>query len=211
MKKLGMFLMFVLAMTLATPSAFAQLSRKEQRQVEKAAKKEAKQLKKDGWKVAPGNPSLEMQLAESYSMQMQKDESGYGKYIQGEAMTIGQVYDAALLQADNLAKVNLAGKMETRIIQIIDNKLANDQISREDATSLMKSISAGKNLISQTLGQVITPVKMYRDLENGNIEVRVMVYYSQDMALKIAKKAMRDELEKEANGLAGKVEDVIGF
>ncbi len=124
---------------------------------------------------------------------------------------MGQVYDAALFQAQNLSKIDLAGKMETRVIQIIDNKLANKEISRDEATSLATSISAGKNLVAQKLGQVITPVKLYRDLPNGNIEVRVMVFYSQALAMRAAKEAMRGELEKQADDLAGKVDDLIGF
>lgn len=205
-----MFLMFMVAMAVAMPTSYAQLSKKEMKQIEKSAKKEAKVLKKEGWKVAPGNPSMEMQLTESFKMQMQKDENGYDKYVQGEAMTVGQVYDAAWFQADNLSKANLAGKMETRVIQIIDNKLANEQISERDATSLAKSVSSGKNLIAKKLGQVITPVKMYRELPNGNIEVRVVVYYSQALAMKAAKEVMRAELEKEADDLAKELDNILG-
>lgn len=210
MKKLGMFLMFVLAMTVAMPTSYAQMSKKEIRLIEKNAKKEAKQLKKDGWRVAPGNPTIEMQLIESYKMQAQKDDFGYDKFIQGEAMTVGQIYDAALFQAENLSKMSLAGKMETRVISIIDNKLANNQISQNDATSLAKSVSAGKNLIAQKLGQVITPVKMYKDLPNGNIEVRVITYYSQALAMRAAKEAMRGELEKDASDLAKELDNILG-
>lgn len=205
-----MFLMFVLAMTVAMPTSYAQMSKKEIRLIEKNAKKEAKQLKKDGWRVAPGNPTIEMQLIESYKMQAQKDDFGYDKFIQGEAMTVGQIYDAALFQAENLSKMSLAGKMETRVISIIDNKLANNQISQNDATSLAKSVSAGKNLIAQKLGQVITPVKMYKDLPNGNIEVRVITYYSQALAMRAAKEAMRGELEKEASDLAKELDNILG-
>jgi hypothetical protein len=209
MKKLGMFLMLVVAMAVAMPTSYAQLSKKEIKKIEKTAKKEAKQLKKDGWKVAPGNPSMEMQLIESFKYQMQKDENGYDKFIQGEAMTVGQVYDAALFQADNLSKLNLAGKVETSVIQIIDNKLANKEITKEEAASLATSISASKNLISQRLGQVITPVKLYRDQSNGNVEVRVVVYYSKVLADKAAKAAMRENLEKEANELSNRLDDII--
>lgn len=205
-----MFLMLVVAMAVAMPTSYAQLSKKEMKTIEKNAKKEAKALKKEGWKVAPGNPSMEMQLTESYKYQMQKDENGYDKFIQGEAMTVGQVYDAALFQADNLSKLNLAGKVETSVIQIIDNKLANKEITKEEATSLATSISASKNLISQRLGQVITPVKLYRDLPNGNIEVRVVVFYSKLMADKAAKAAMRENLEKEANELSKRLDDILG-
>ena len=205
-----MFLMLVVAMAVAMPTSYAQLSKKEIKKIEKTAQKEAKQLKKEGWKVAPGLPSIEMQLTESYKMQMQKDEYGYDKFIQGEAMSVGQVYDAAMFQADNLSKLDLAGKMETRVIQIIDNKVANKEISKEDAVSLVTSISASKNLISQRLGQVVTPVKLYRDLSNGNVEVRVIAYYSQAMADKVAKSAMREELEKEANDLSNRLDDILG-
>lgn len=205
-----MFLMLLVAMAVAMPTSYAQLSKKEMKAIEKNAKKEAKLLKKEGWKVAPGNPTIEMQLIESYKMQSQKDEFGYDKFIQGEAMTPGQVYDAALFQAENLAKLNLAGKMETRVIQIIDNKLANKEISRDDATSLATSIGAGKNLVAQKLGQVIVPVKVYRDLPNGNIEVRVIAYYSQALAMRAAKEAMRGELEKEANDLSKELDNILG-
>lgn len=210
MKRLGMFLMLVVAMAVAMPTSYAQLSKKELKTIEKNAKKEAKALKKEGWKVAPGNPSMEMQLAESFKYQMQKDENGYDKFIQGEAMTVGQVYDAALFQADNLSKLNLAGKVETSVIQIIDNKLANKEITKEEATSLATSISASKNLISQRLGQVITPVKLYRDKPNGNVEVRVVVFYSKLLADKAAKAAMRETLEKEANELSKRLDDILG-
>ncbi len=207
-----MFLLFVVTMAIAMPSnSYAQLDKKQLKQIEKAAKKDAKQLAKEGWKVAPGNPSMELQLIDSYKMQYQRDEFGYDKFIQGEAMTVGQMYDAALFQAQNLSKMDLAGKMETRVIQIIDNKLANKEITRDEATSLATSVSAGKNLVAQKLGQVITPVKLYRDLPNGNIEVRVIVYYSQALAMRAAKEALRGELEKDASELAGKVDDIIGF
>jgi len=207
-----MFLLFVVTMAIAMPSnTYAQLDKKQLKQIEKAAKKDAKQLEKEGWKVAPGNPSMELQLIDSYKMQYQRDEFGYDKFIQGEAMTVGQMYDAALFQAQNLSKMDLAGKMETRVIQIIDNKLANKEITRDEATSLATSVSAGKNLVAQKLGQVITPVKLYRDLPNGNIEVRVIVYYSQALAMRAAKEALRGELEKDASELAGKVDDIIGF
>ena len=207
-----MFLMLVVAMAVAMPASYAQqLSKKELKTIEKNAKKEAKQLAKDRWKVAPGNPTMEMQLIESFKIQQQKDDFGYDKFIQGEAMSVGQVYDAALFQAENLSKLSIAGKMETRVIQIVDNKLANKQITREEATSLASTVSANKNLVAQKLGQVITPVKLYRELPNGNVEVRVIAYYSQALALRAAKEAMRGELEKEADELAGKLDEIIGF
>lgn len=210
MKKIGKFLLFVLVMAVAMPTTYAQLNKKELKTIEKIAKKEAKQAKKEGWKVASSNPPIEMQLIELYKLQMQKDDNGYDKFIQGEALTVGQVYEATLSHAENLAKMDIAGKLETRVELIIDNKLANEQISERDANSLTKSVSFIRNYIAQRLGQVITPVKMYRDLPNGCIEVRVVVLCNQALAMEAAKEVMRAELEKEAYDLAKKLDSILG-
>ena len=61
----------------------------------KAAQKEAKKLKKEGWQTAPGALPLEKQLDKSYLMQMEYDSSMYPKYLMGEAMSIGENYDGA--------------------------------------------------------------------------------------------------------------------
>jgi hypothetical protein len=41
--------------------------------------------------------------------------------------------------------------------------------------------------------------------------VRVIAYYSQALALRAAKEAMRGELEKEANDLAGELDNILGI
>ena len=202
MKKLSAVLVCVMALLIAAPSVYAQMTRKEQRKMEKAIKKEAKDLKKQGWIVAPGNLPLDMQLKDSYQKQMDKDENGYPKFVTGEAMTTGESYDAALFQATELAKLDLAGKISTEVTELIDTKLANHQLSEKQAASLVESVAASKTLVSQRLGRVLTPVVMHRDLKNGNIEVRTVIYYSHDLAQKAIKQAMREELEKKADDLS---------
>ncbi len=211
MKKLSAVLVFVMALLIAAPSVYAQMTRKEQRKMEKAIKKEAKDLKKQGWIVAPGNLPLDMQLKDSYQKQMDKDENGYPKFVTGEAMTTGESYDAALFQATELAKLDLAGKISTEVTELIDTKLANHQLSEKQAASLVESVAASKTLVSQRLGRVLTPVVMHRDLKNGNIEVRTVIYYSHDLAQKAIKQAMREELEKKADDLSKQLDEVLGF
>ncbi len=184
---------------------------KDQKHATKMISKEVRQLKKEGWKVAPGNLSLEMQLKESYNKALEKDANGYDKFISGEAMTPGENYDAALFQASNLAKLDLAGKIETEITELIDNKLANKQLTQKQASSLAESVAASKNLVSQKLGRVIVPVKMYRDLENGNVEVRTVVYYSHDLAMEAAKATIREDLEKKADDLSKQLDNILGL
>lgn len=79
----------------------------------KAARKDAKRLTKEGWITAPGALPLEKQLDKSYLMQMEYDNDMYPKYLMGEAMSIGENYDAAKMQALELAKQNLAGQIQT--------------------------------------------------------------------------------------------------
>ena len=210
MKKLSTILVLALSFIMMASCASQNLT-KDQKIAQKSIKKEVRQLKKDGWKVAPGNIALDLQLKESYDKALERDAKGFEKYVAGEAMTIGENYDAALFQASNLAKLDLAGKIQTEVTELIDTKLANKQLSQKQATSLAESVSASKNLVSQKLGRVLTPVNMYRDLENGNVEVRTVVYYSHDMAMDIMKQTMREDLEKKADDLSKQLDKILGF
>ncbi len=211
MKKLSVFVMMFVSLFLMASCGSNQALTKDQKHATKMISKEVRQLKKEGWKVAPGNLSLEMQLKESYNKALEKDANGYDKFISGEAMTSGENYDAALFQASNLAKLDLAGKIETEITELIDNKLANKQLTQKQASSLAESVAASKNLVSQKLGRVIVPVKMYRDLENGNVEVRTVVYYSHDLAMEAAKATIREDLEKKADDLSKQLDNILGL
>lgn len=210
MKKLSTLLVFALSVVMMASCASQKMT-KDQKAAEKSIKKEVRQLKKDGWKVAPGNIAMDLQLKEAYSKALERDEKGYEKYVTGEAMTVGETYDAALFQATNLAKLDLAAKIETEITELIDTKLGNKQLSQKQAASLAESVAASKNLISQKLGRVLIPVKMYRDLENGNVEVRTIVYYSHDMAMDVLKQTMREDLEKKADDLSKQLDKILGF
>lgn len=100
----------------------------------KAAKKEAKKLQKEGWQTAPGALPLEKQLDKSYAMQYQYDESMYPMYIMGEAMSIGENYDGAKMQAMELAKQNLAAQIQTEVSGLIDNSVATQQLAMEESS-----------------------------------------------------------------------------
>ena len=177
----------------------------------KAARKEAKKLSKEGWKPAPGALPLEKQLDKSYMMQQEYDENLFPKYIVGEAMSIGENYDAAKMQALELAKQNLAGQIQTEITALIENTVANNQLSAEEATSVTKMVSAAKNLISQRIGRVVPIVELYRTLKNKNKEIRVYIGYNSKMAKAAAKAAIREELAKEGEELQNKLDEHLGW
>ena len=178
----------------------------------KAARKEAKKLTKEGWRIAPGALPLEKQLDKSYLMQMEYDDHFFPKYIMGEAMSTGENYDAAKMQALELAKQNLAGQVQTKISTLIENTVANQQLVAEEAVSVTKSIMASKNLISQSIGKVVPIVEAYRiNKTNKNKEVLVRIAYNVEMAKAAAKKAMRDDLEKQGDEVHKKLDGILDW
>lgn len=188
-------------------------SRKElDEKASKDARKEAKKLTKEGWKTAPGALPLEKQLDRSYIMQFQFDEEGFPKYIMAEGMSIGGNYDAAKIQALELAKQNLAGQIQSEVGALIETSVANNQLDGNDAESITKSVMAAKSLISNNIGRIIPVVEAYREVKgNKNSQVLVRVAYSQEMARKAAKKAIKKSLEDQGDSLNEKLDEVLNW
>ena len=183
--------------TIKERKAIAKLSQSElNKKASKAARTEAKRLTKEGWRVAPGQLPLEKQLDKSYGMYYEYEESGLPKYIIGDAMSPGAVYDAAKMQALEFAKTNLAGQIQTEVTALIESTVANEQISQEQASSIARTVQASKNLIVQRLGRTFTVTECYRTLPNKTVEVRVTLAYNARMALDEAKTIIKKQLEE---------------
>lgn len=224
MKKIAMVAM---ALIVACGVSFAQSEQKEIRKerqeiaklakkdlnekVSKTTKKEAKRLAKEGWTVSPGALPLAKQLERSYLMEYEYDENLYPKYIMANAQSIGENYDAAKTAATSLAITNLAGQIQTEVTALVENTVANKQLAAEDAASIAESVMASKNLISQSIGRVITVVECYREVKNHNKEVMVRIAYNGEMAKQAAKKAIRQDLEKKGENLHNQLDQVLGF
>ena len=223
MKKLIMFIVLSIVTSGITIAQSAKELAKERKELmkasktelndkaTKAARKEAKKLKKEGWTTAPGALPLEKQLDKSYLMQYEYDEEMFPKYIMGEAMSIGGNYDAAKMQALELAKQNLAGQIQTEVTALIENTVANEQMEAEQAASITRSVMASKNLISQSIGRVVPVIEVYRTLSNKNKEVLVRIAYNSNMAKKAAKKAIKEDLEKKGDELHNKLDELLGW
>lgn len=177
----------------------------------KAARKEAKALAKQGWVVSPGALPLEKQLDRAYNMQYELDENLLPKYLMSEGQSIGEVYDAAKMQALELAKQNLAGQIETEIARIVENQVSNEQLAAEQAASVVESVSASKNFITTKIGRVVPIVECYRKLKNKQVEVLVRVAYSTTVALNDAKEPIREDLRKKGDKLAEQLDKALGF
>lgn len=225
-KVMKKFLMMVMVLALCGSVSYAQsvsgiaeeraelvkLSKKQLSQrASKVAHKEAKRMKKEGWKTTPGALPLDRQLDKSYLMQYEYDENMFPKYIMGEAMSIGENYDAAKMQALELAKQNLAGQIQTEVTALIENTVANKQLSAEQASSITQSVMASKSLISQSIGRTIPVVEVYRVTSNKNKEVLVRIAYNSQMAREAAKNAIREDLEKKGDELHEHLDELLGW
>lgn len=177
----------------------------------KDARKEAKKLTKEGWVTVPGALPLEKQLDKSYMMQTEYDEDMYPKYLMGEAMSIGENYDAAKMQALELAKQNLAGLIQTEVTALVENSVANKQLGAEEAASFTQSIMGAKNLISQSIGRTIIVMECYRVKSNKNKEVLVRIAYNGAMAKAAAKRAVQDELKDKSEEIHKKLDKILGW
>ena len=224
MKKVILFI--VVCLLSGTTASYAQLTKEQQKErkeiakstksqlnekATKAARKEAKTLKKEGWQTAPGALPIDKQLDKSYLMQYEYGEDMYPKYIMGEGMSVGGNYDGAKMQALELAKQNLAGQIQTEVTALIENTVANSQLSGEEAESITRSVLASKNLISQSLGRTIPIVEIYRTLSNKNKEVLVRIAYNGDAAKKLANDAVRKDLEQRGENLHNKLDELLGW
>lgn len=176
----------------------------------KEARKQAKQLEKEGFSTPVGKLPLAKQLETSWQKQAELDMDGNPYWYIASSRAIGGNQSAAALQATNAAKLELAGQIQTKVAQLIEAKVANDDMGQEDAASLSNMVAASKSIISGTLGRVIPLVEVFRTLPNKNVEVHVTLGYNQEAATKAAVKAIRQDLALKSEDLAKEL-DRLGY
>lgn len=190
-----------------------QLKKELHSRADRTARKEARRLaKKEGWKVFPGALPMEKMLEKSYMMQYDTDEDGQPRYITASGNGVGGSRTAAKLAAIETAKNELAGLIETRMAQLISTNIANLQLSTVDAESETKVLASAKNMVAMTLSGVRPIVVLYRDrssmkkardigrtdrVKKGKVEVQVRLFYSEENASKVAKKAIKETLKED--------------
>lgn len=177
----------------------------------KLAKKEGKELEKDDWYVSPGDLPLEKQLEKAYQKALQEDENGYPEYIIASGNAVAQTQSAAKMQAQEIAKLEIANQLSSQIAATIDNQIANNQLNQEDAATLQKMVAAAKNVISQKIGRTVKLVEMYRKLKNKNVECQVRVGYSMELARQAAISSMKEQLQADASIAADKLDKILDF
>ena len=139
------------------------------------------------------------------------DEGNDPSAILNEGMIGAMNTVGAKFQANDLAKLDIAGKIATEVTALIETQIANKQLDPGEAATIAETVGASKNLISKRIGTVIPLMECYRILPNKNTEVRVMIGYSHKLALKAAKEVVHEELEKKGQNLMDQLNKAMGF
>ncbi len=180
----------------------------------KDAKKQAKELKKEGWLVPAGELSIEQQLTKSQLMgeELMADENGAPtkRFIMQTGLQTSGSYNAGYAAARTAAMTELAGLLKTELVSAFQQKLDNAQNSSIDAATVDKFNQRTKGIIDQALTNSISCVKIYRRLPNNNFEVQVQLAFDKKELAARLKRNMQKELEKEGDEeLGGIVNDVL--
>jgi hypothetical protein len=201
----------------ATGKARAELKKQEkvldkelQKKAIKEAQKEAKRMKKEGYKTPVGKLTLDKQLEASWEKQVEIDTEGNPFWYIATQQAVAANLSSASLQATNAAKIDLAGQILTKVSQLIETKVANDDLGQQEAASLSSVVASSKSIVSGTLGRTLPLVEVYRTLPNKNVEVMVTLGYSTTEANKAAINAIRKELAAKSEVLAQEL-DKLGY
>lgn len=176
----------------------------------KAARKEAKHLKKAGYMTFIGQLPLDKQLENSWQAAYEIDAYGNPYYIMSTQKAVASNFTAAQLQAMNAAKTDIAGQLETRINQVIETKVSSSELGRNEANSLSNFVATSKNIVSNTLGRVIKLVEIYREPKRTKlVEVQVTVAYNAEIATREALKALKQSLSAEDVELMQQIDKLV--
>lgn len=171
----------------------------------KEAKRQAKELRREGWIVNAGCRSIENQIMDSHRLSAELMVDEYNntthRFIQHTAMSTAETYNAAFSAARANAQGEIAAMLETEIAAALQVALDNSEQNSLNAVSVDKFNQRLRGIVNQSMNNSYTVVQLYRRLPNNNFEVQVrIVYDKQDVANRIKNK-MRQELETEGNEL----------
>ncbi len=213
MKHLFTALVFTFSVIIAM-SAIAQNNKAIKKDIHKKAlkeaRKEAKKLKKEGFKVAPGQLPMDKQIESTWIKRYETDDKGNKEWFVVDARAVGETHTAAKMQAYEVAKVNLAGQIGTEIAGIIETNIANAQLNAEEAASVTETVATFKSIVGSKLGRTSTFFEADKTI-GKNTEVFVTIGYSYDSAVEMAKDIIRNGLKEKTKVQSEKLNKILDF
>lgn len=147
----------------------------------KEVKKQAKRLKKEGWKVFPEDALLEIQITECQLMELEQiaDENGNptSRYIMATGLVTASNVEIGKVMARVRAQEEIAGLLETYLTALIESELSNIQRPTSEVLSTSKFAMHNKSIIEGTLNHCITVLSIHRPLDNGTVEVQIRLAF----------------------------------
>jgi len=213
MKNVACFLVIVFAIFIGN-TVIAQSEKELKKEIKekaiKDARKEAKKLKKEGFTVAPGQLPMDKQIESTWMKRYEVTDEGNPKYFIADARAVGESYSAAKMQAYELAKINIAEQIGSKVAGLVKTNLANAQLNSEDAASVTKTVASFQTKVKADIGNMLTLFEASKNIDK-NTEVFITLAYSYDAALKLAKEKLRKEMEAEGNVNAKQLDNILDF
>lgn len=224
MKKILSFVAAIMIATTATAQTAMELARQQQElnainmkmlnaKPTKQAKKQAKELKAEGWTVPAGDIDIAQQVTRSqlYSAELTIDESGNvtKRYIMQTAQQTAGTYNSGYAAARAAAQTELAAMLKTELVTAMQQKLDNSQSNALTATTIDKFNQRSRMIVDQTLTNAIPVLAIYRRLPNNNFEVQVRIAFDKKELIARIKRNMQQELEKDGDKLYDIVDAVF--
>lgn len=179
----------------------------------KAAKKQAKQLKSDGWTVPAGTSGIEQQLTRSqlYGEELTVDENGntVKRYMVQTSIQTAGTYNAAYAAARTAALTELAAMLKTELVSAMQQKMDNEQSSTISAVTVDKFNERSRAIIDMKLTNSIPVLAIYRRLPNRMFEVQVGIAFDRKELAARIKRNMKKELEEEGDKLNDIVDAIL--
>lgn len=224
MKKILSFVAAIMIATTVTAQTAMELARQQQElnainmkmlnaKPTKQAKKQAKELKAEGWTVPAGDIDIAQQVTRSqlYSAELTTDESGNvtKRYIMQTAQQTAGTYNSGYAAARAAAQTELAAMLKTELVTAMQQKLDNSQSNALTATTIDKFNQRSRMIVDQTLTNAIPVLAIYRRLPNNNFEVQVRIAFDKKELIARIKRNMEQELEKDGDKLYDIVDAVF--
>ena len=224
MKKILFFVAALMIAATATAQTAMELARQQQElnainmamlnaKPTKQAKKQAKELKAEGWTVPAGDLDIAQQVTRSqlYSAELATDESGNvtKRYIMQTAQQTAGTYNSGYAAARAAAQTELAAMLKTELVTAMQQKLDNSESDALTAITIDKFNQRSRMIVDQTLTNAIPVLSIYRRLPNNKFEVQVRIAFDKKELIARIKRNMELELEKDGDKLYDVVDAVF--
>lgn len=177
----------------------------------KSAKKQAKELRKQGFVVPVGEATLEHQITRSqlYDEELTTDEEGNTtkRYYQHTGISRSGAYNTGFAAARANALTEVASMMKTQLVAAWKTKNDNSEGSSVTTTNEKFNQRVG-GIVDECITNAIPTVKMYREV-NKVFEVQVRLAFDKKELSSRLKRALQKELEQEGDELNDIVDEIL--